>query len=143
MSDPNRIYTDTERLHPKMRDLVSRLLEHLTWAYQSKLTHSDFKLFETVRSPARQNHLFTTGTTKARGGKSPHQFGLAVDIVAKTGGRWSWAPGEDWKFLAASANAHGLLVPIAWDRVHVEYPDWKAEKGDYDPFKEPDQQKLV
>lgn len=40
--------------------------------------------FEMLRSPERQDELYKAGRSKARGYQSPHQFGMAVDIVHAT-----------------------------------------------------------
>lgn len=37
--------------------------------------------FEMLRTPQRQDELYKSGRSKARGYQSPHQFGCAVDIV--------------------------------------------------------------
>lgn len=86
----------------------------------------EFRLFETYRSPQRQEFVYRSGNSRARQYRSPHQFGLAADFVPWTkqrGFHWDvelhW-----WTFLKSSAVAHGLDVPLSWDRAHVEHPLW-------------------
>lgn len=86
-----------------------------------------FLPFETYRSPEDQEHDFRRGTSKAHAFESAHQFGLAVDFVPFINGNWTWTvPDDVWNALVGKAAAHGLLVPIAWDRGHVEHPCWKG-----------------
>ena len=125
-------------LHPEVRGQFSALAEDLTLAYQADHTEFRFEPFEGLRSPDRQNHLFTEGTTKARAWQSAHQFGLAVDFVPRilkfrpgdSEGRWHWhwpaTEHNDWQVLSELAVEHGLLTPIAWDKAHVEHPHWRA-----------------
>lgn len=132
--------TDIRVLHPKIRDAIERLSQDLITSYETGLTKTLFKVFETFRGPTRQDELFRKGSTKARAWQSAHQYGLAVDFVPwitnqaaldfgdmvgeKVLTGWSWANEHDWDFLRARAEAHGLRVPISWDRCHVQYKDW-------------------
>ncbi len=89
-----------------------------------------FQLFETYRDPDAQRAVLEAGRSKAEPFESPHQFGLACDFVPRINGNWTWAvPIEEWDVLAAKAAEAGLLVPIAWDRGHVEHPAWKKVRG--------------
>lgn len=84
-----------------------------------------FLPFETYRDPAAQQDAKARGTSKAGPMLSPHQFGLAVDFVPFIDGNWTWhVPDTMWRTLTERAEAHGLKVPIAWDRSHVEHPRW-------------------
>ena len=124
-------------LHAEVRWQFSALTEDLALAYQADATEFRFEPFEGLRSPDRQNNLFTEGTTKARAWESAHQFGFAVDFVPKrlqfkpgeSEGRWNWywppVEHDDWKVLAELAAQHGLAATIKWDPGHVEHPFWK------------------
>ena len=68
-------------LHPEVRGAFSALSEDLALAYQTNRTEFLLEPFEGLRSPDRQAHLLTEGTTKAGPWKSAHQYGLAVDFV--------------------------------------------------------------
>ena len=61
--------------------------------------------------------------TKARGGDSWHNYGLAVDIVFKPAGAWSWDPKLPWKKLGELAENQGLEWGGRWkfvDLPHVQ-----------------------
>lgn len=85
-----------------------------------------FRVFETYRTPQRQKLVLDNGTSRARMFQSAHQFGLAVDFVPWNEERtWHWdIPIEDWSILKGKAIAHGLDVPLSWDKAHVEHPLW-------------------
>jgi len=114
-------------LHAEVRFQFSALAEDLALAYQSDRTEFRFEPFEGLRSPDRQNHLFTEGTTKARAWQSAHQFGFAVDFVARDpySLEWSWKDDEDWDLLHTMARDFGLHAPIKWDKPHIESPLFK------------------
>ena len=86
-------------------------------------------VFETYRSPAAQDEAYARGNSRARGGQSPHQFGMAVDYVPRHGLRgWHWPDpsASVWAVLRREATKLGLLNVIAWDRPHVECRCWPA-----------------
>lgn len=123
-------------LHAEVRGVFSALAEDLALAYQADKTEFLLEPFEGLRSPDRQAHLLTEGTTKVGPWKSAHQYGLAVDFVPRriiayddgtTRRDWYWPPIEhdDWQALAELAAHHGLTTPIQWDPGHVEHPFWK------------------
>lgn len=128
------IYSDVALLHPEFRRRAVDLLNYLERAYKTGVTKTRFEIFETFRSPLRQAQLLAEGRSKARPFESAHSMGLAADFVpfltqaegaaigAKPG--WNWSEVHDWAFLKRSAEAFNLKVPIAWDKVHVEHPDW-------------------
>ena len=62
------------------------------------------KVFETLRSEERQNLLKAKKVSKASYGDSPHNFGLAFDLVLDT--RLIKVREREWK---------GRLYPDAWD----------------------------
>ena len=135
MNITRKKFTITD-LHAEVRGVFSALSEDLTLAYQADKTEFLIEPFEGLRSPDRQAHLLSKGTTKVGPWKSAHQYGLAVDfvprrIVSFSGGaavrEWHWPPAEhdDWQILAELAAAHGLRTPIVWDKPHVEHPYWQ------------------
>ena len=70
-------------LHAEVRGVFSALSEDLALAYQADKTEFLIEPFEGLRSPDRQAHLLSKGTTKAGPWKSAHQYGLAVDFVPR------------------------------------------------------------
>lgn len=117
-------------LHP----LVQRQFEELAFAlkadFKAKRTLTDFRVFETYRTPMRQLEILTlTKNTKAGPYRSAHQYGLAADFVPFTS-FWSWDAEHDYAHLAKRALDFGLKVPYAgWDKVHVEHPDFEVIRG--------------
>lgn len=102
-----------------------------------------------VRSSAHQEALFVQGVSKARGGKSPHNFGLAVDIVHS---RKLWAMSAlEWRIFEHIGKELALQMGvdlvwggdwsdpdgdgIGWDPAHWERANWKQHKGDF-PWQE-------
>lgn len=75
------------------------------------------------RSAGRQFDLLAQGVTKAKGGQSPHQYGLAVDYV-HAGRGWKLTPLE-WAQIGAIGHevARKRKIPMEWGG------DWKF----YDP----------
>ena len=135
------IYNDVSLLHPKLALIVPSLHQKLIAGYETGLTKTRFEIFETYRDPIRQRDLLKKGATKAGVFQSAHCVGLAVDFVPYidaqqalnlgdlTGEKvltgWSWHSSHDYAFLKRTAESFGLEVPISWDRVHVQSPQWQ------------------
>ena len=125
------------RLHPEFAGRAHELEEFLTDAYKARVTKTRFKVYESFRSFERQDYLFKKGSTKARGGQSPHNYGLAADFVPYITAQeaaaigvgvtpgWNWHASHDYAFLKKAAEKFGLEAPIPWDLVHVQLPNWK------------------
>jgi len=118
------VIRDLDALNPKFKPIVVRRADALARDYKTGLLKTDFQVFETFRSPLRQNQLLAKGTTKAAAFQSAHAFGLAVDFVPRVNGRWTWDGIErsEWEYMRKKANAFGLSTPIEWDLPHVEHP---------------------
>lgn len=114
---------DITNLHPLMRSPVFDMIHELRFATGRPAHLPDFGIFEGYRSPERQAYLLKRGDSKAGPWQSAHQYGLAVDIVPIVDGQWSWNVGADiWTHIASIAVRHGLVVPIGWDKAHVQHP---------------------
>jgi peptidoglycan LD-endopeptidase CwlK len=102
------------------------------------------EVFETIRSPARQEELYARGrdpgapdfgrtVTKARAYQSAHQYGLAADCVFRVDGKWSWEPpprmAAGWSMFQTVADSHGL-VTLPFEKPHVQARgfDWRDMK---------------
>ena len=126
--------SSTAFLHPGVRGVFEELAEDLQAKFKAGQTRSLFYVFETYRTPQRQEALFhnVPRVTQARAWQSAHNFGLAVDFVPKEivngVSTWSWAETHDWPFLKTRALHFGLRVPLTWDRGHVEAKQW-AQHG--------------
>lgn len=132
--DKNVVYRGMGLLHPKLSASAVTLSKDLVRCYETGRTQFRFEVFETYRSPVRQDHLLSGKTSKAGKWQSAHQFGLAVDFVpylsqaegealgVKAG--WFWPKIEDpcWEFLDNRAKLVGLSRPYGWDGPHVEHP---------------------
>lgn len=121
--------------HPKILEfeeaMVKRMAKHGVpiWAHSI------------VRGKNQQEAAFAGGHSKARFGQSPHNYGMAVDLVH---GTLAWGMDEKaWniighigKELAKSKQIHvvwGGDFKSLWDPAHWELRDWKDLKQGY-PF---------
>lgn len=100
----------------------------------------EVKIYELYRSNERQNELYAQGVTKARAGQSPHQYGLAVDLIHRTRG-WDLTKAE-WGIIGAHGKevARKLGVKIEWggdwnfyDPAHWQLADWKVYAHELEP----------
>lgn len=124
--------SDRRLLHPKAIDAFFGLIDEMSSLYYAGSTQAHFKFFEGFRHPERQLNLLAKGTTKAAPWKSPHQYGLAIDLVPYVDGSPTWALAklgpEDMIVLDATVRRRGLLRPITWDPFHIEHPLWYEVK---------------
>ena len=111
-----QINRNLDLLHPLMRPLVKRFLQHPV-----AIAHN-VQLFEGYRSPSRQQQLYKAGkVTKADAWHSMHQYGLAADLVPKPSGKWTWDESLVKKIRSAAFECD-LIAPIGWDGYHFEHP---------------------
>ena len=70
-------------------------------------------LLEGYRSPERQDSLAGQATlvTKAKGGQSKHQYGLAVDLAPIRAGKVVISERDPWAMQAYTALGRKLLQP--------------------------------
>lgn len=86
-----------------------------------------------VRSHAEQERLFAEKRTKARGGESAHNYGMAIDLIHGVKG-WdlsekAWALVGHIGLEIATLNSIKLVWGGDWafyDPAHFELKDWKA-----------------
>lgn len=113
-------------LHPFFRDKIKKLLS------DARSLGFNVDVFQGYRSKEEQDKLFAKGrtepgaiVTKARGGYSWHNFGIAADIVFKKDGKWSWAEEHPWSLLGDIGRELGLdwggLWPKFRDRPHFQW----------------------
>ncbi|HUV05489.1 MAG TPA: M15 family metallopeptidase [Armatimonadota bacterium] len=101
-------------------------------AFERRLLESGIRVKLTCgyRSTAEQNRLYSLGrtkpgriVTKARGGCSWHNFGLAADYAFVSGGQLTWD--GPWKVFGRIARECGLEWGGDWkkfpDRPHVQW----------------------
>jgi peptidoglycan LD-endopeptidase CwlK len=84
-------------LHPKLRDEALKIYTEICEALKGKAL---CRFSHTLRTFAEQDALFNQKpqVTKARGGQSPHNYGLAIDIV-----------------LCVDADGNGSFESASWD----------------------------
>lgn len=90
MKEPTR-YTSIHLLYPPF---AAAMLQGIAEANKAGIPVA---LFETFRSPARQDQIYAQGRTQpgkvvsnAKAYQSWHQYGIAADIALFDDGRWSW-----------------------------------------------------
>ena len=138
MIEPVR-HCDWFSLNAKFRPVARELYKFLIDSHKAGRLQFRFELFESFRSAERQDYLFAKGVSEARAGQSPHNYGLAIDLVpnltqheatglGKPAG-WYWPPITDpaWQILQNAATTRGLEV-ISWDKPHVQLRGWKAHR---------------
>lgn len=87
-----------------------------------------------VRDAGEQQRLYVQGRSMARPGRSPHQYGMAVDLVH---GRLHWElPRSCWEIIGhvglEVAQQAGVKVVWGgsfeklWDPAHWELADWRS-----------------
>ena len=88
-------------LHPKIREEVKKLVIEANSAISSKLT---IRIVQGLRTITEQDALYAQGrtapgkiVTKAKGGSSYHNYGLAIDFAFLIDGKEiSWDTAKDW-----------------------------------------------
>ena len=118
------IIRDTETLHNEFQQRLERVEDRM------REVDFDFRIYETWRSPERQQELYARGRTKpgkkctnAEAWGSFHQYGLAADFAVLKGGIWTWPPKTDerWLALREIASECGLRT-LSSEFPHVEMP---------------------
>nr|QJB21385.1 MAG: hypothetical protein [Microvirus sp.] len=90
-----------------------------------------------VRSMAQQTAVYVQGHSKAKAGQSPHNYGLAIDLIH---GIRAWdLPKESWDVIGHIGKEVALQngIKITWggdfeslyDPAHWELKDWKSIAG--------------
>ncbi len=116
------------KVHPELATRITALLDILT---QHGL---QVEVVQGLRTFAEQDALFAQGrsrpgpvVTRARGGQSNHNYGLAVDMVPFNNGQPNWnAPLGVWTTIGTEAEKLGLEWGGDWkkfvDKPHVQLP---------------------
>lgn len=125
-----QLRANREGAHPRILEFEKALVKKMASLGVPMFAH------EFVRDEARQTELFIRGHSKAKAGQSPHQFGLAVDIIHSvkawnlTRAQWDLI-GRFGKELATQRGLHvkwGGDFETIWDPAHWELRDWKNHK---------------
>jgi hypothetical protein len=112
---------DLSALHPYFRDKVLELIANC------KAKGIELAVVETYRTVAKQNEYKQLGKiyTRSTGGRSRHQYGLAVDVVPVIDSVPSWHNEAVWRKVGAVGEKLGLRWGGRWrhpyDPGHFEW----------------------
>jgi peptidoglycan L-alanyl-D-glutamate endopeptidase CwlK len=106
-------------LYPKIADALPLILN------EAKARKLAVDVHSAIRTPGQQDELYAQGRTKpgeivtyAKGFESWHCLGLAVDIVFKPNGMWTWnVSNEDWENLGKIGELFGLEWGGRWQKI--------------------------
>ena len=134
------------------RSLATQKYKEVTKAYDYRGVHPDIVVFwrafdkhckkrniplwafEFVRSKKRQATLYQKGRSKAKAGESPHQYGMAVDVVHATRS-WNLTK-KEWDVLGSIGKeiARKKNLKMEWggdwkfyDPAHWQIKDWRDQ----------------
>lgn len=86
----------------------------------------EIEMFEGFRSEDRQDWLYAQGrtregkiVTKARGGQSFHQYGVACDLCFKWGGKWQWNSDDPWDKVHEVFKRYEFET-LSFEKAHVQ-----------------------
>jgi hypothetical protein len=112
---------DLQSLHPYFRDKVCQLIKNC------KAKGIDLVVVESYRTHAKQKEYYRMGKkyTRSTGGKSKHQYGLAVDVVPVKDSVAIWDNIYLWKKIGVEGEKLGLRWGGRWrspyDPAHFEW----------------------
>jgi hypothetical protein len=112
---------DLHSLHPYFRDKVQQLIRNC------KAKGIELAVVESFRTHAKQSEYYTMGRkyTRSAGGKSKHQYGLAVDLVPVIDSVAMWDNIALWRKVGIEGEKLGLRWGGRWrspyDPAHFEW----------------------
>ncbi|MBX2898688.1 MAG: M15 family metallopeptidase [Cyclobacteriaceae bacterium] len=112
---------DLDALHPYFREKVKQLI------VLCRAKGIELAVVETYRTHAKQNEYKSMGKkyTRSGGGKSKHQYGLAVDVVPVLDSVAQWHDTRLWKKIGTVGEQLGLRWGGRWrslyDPGHFEW----------------------
>lgn len=112
---------DLHSLHPYFRDRIIELVD------ACRKQGIELAVVETFRTHAKQSEYFGMGRkyTRSKGGKSKHQYGLAVDVVPIVDSVAVWDNTALWRKIGAIGERLGLRWGGRWrapyDPAHFEW----------------------
>jgi hypothetical protein len=103
---------DMNALHPFFRDKVNELI------IRCRKQGIQLAIVETYRTHAKQNEYRSMGRkyTNSTGGRSKHQYGLAVDVVPMVNGVAVWDNVWLWKKVGMTGEKLGLRWGGRWKK---------------------------
>lgn len=123
-----------------LRPFFRASVEEVLW--QVRREGLPFRVWETLRDHRRQEQYYAQGRTapgkiitKAPPGHSPHEWGVACDLVLDLPGVSPWSTTGDhaklWEEMGAIAIDCGLIWGGSWrwrDLPHVEAKEWREHR---------------
>jgi hypothetical protein len=112
---------DLQSLHPFFRDKINQLIKNC------KSKGIELSIVESYRTHAKQSEYFGMGKkyTRSAGGKSKHQYGLAVDVVPVIDSVAVWDNVILWRKIGVEGEKLGLRWGGRWkspyDPAHFEW----------------------
>lgn len=104
----------------RMYKQAAEAMEEMNKAYKAE-KGADFQVNSAYRSFEEQEKLFSSGQTAARGGRSNHGWGLAIDIQVGDFGS------DIYNWLKANAHKYGFVHP-PWAEPAPAQPDGKRHQ---------------
>lgn len=112
---------DLDALHPYFRDKIVELINR---CHKKGI---ELAVVESYRTRAKQAEYYSMGKkyTRSAGGKSKHQYGLAVDLVPIVNGEPQWDNKALWRKIGVVGESLGLRWGGRWrsiyDPAHFEW----------------------
>lgn len=125
MPEPTLMITNNKIkvLYPRIWERCQKLINKI------KEQSLDADIFMSFRSFDEQAKLYAKGRTEpgaivtnSKPGYSFHNYGLALDVVFKKDGKWSWDQAHDWALLGKLGKELGFNWggDWGWDKPHFE-----------------------
>lgn len=112
---------DLQSLHPYFRDKIIQLVSNC------RAKGIELVVVESYRTHAKQSEYYKMGRqyTRSAGGKSKHQYGLAVDVVPVINNVPQWENTNLWRKVGVEGEKLGLRWGGRWkspyDPAHFEW----------------------
>jgi hypothetical protein len=105
---------DLDALHPYFRDKIATLIT------LCKAKGIELAIVESYRTHSKQNEYKSMGKnyTRSGGGKSKHQYGLAVDVVPMIDSVAQWDNTKLWRKVGAIGEQLGLRWGGRWKSLY-------------------------
>lgn len=131
---------DWAKTHPDIKAFAIRFIK------ECETRGIPMQVFELYRSHERQENLKAQGRSNAGAGKSPHQYGCAVDIISSRHG-WNYTD-RQWELIGVIGRevARKMNLKIVWggdwdgdgdiydnrlfDAAHWELKDWRDYRAE-------------
>jgi D-alanyl-D-alanine carboxypeptidase len=105
---------DLQALHPYFRDQITELIRIC------KSKGIELAIVESFRTSSKQNEYKSMGKkyTRSKGGRSKHQYGLAIDVVPIVDSAAQWHNKALWKKIGVVGEQLGLRWGGRWRHLY-------------------------